>query len=195
MSLIKIATSEEIRKYRKMLGLTQKELALKSRVSQSLISRIENNDLDPRLSTIRKIVDALTLTKKNRTAADVMHSPVFTIDNKDTIKVAVDLMKQFSISQIPVTRRNKIIGSIREATILKQINKNSDPMTLFSRLVSDVMEEKYTKVLPSTLLNHVIYLLSQKDPAVLVVDDDENLLGIITKIDVISSAINFQMGV
>lgn len=192
VSLIKIATSDEIRKYRKTLGLTQKQLALKSGVSQSLISRIENNDLDPRLSTIRKIVDALTLTNKSRTAADVMHSPVLTVAHNVTIKRAVDLMKKYNISQIPITRKNKIIGSIREATLLNHITQTNTSRSLYSRLVSEVMEEKYAKVRPSTLLDHVIYSLSQGDPAVLVVDDDENLLGIITKIDVISSAIEFK---
>lgn len=195
VSLIKIATADEIRKYRKMLGLTQKQLASKSGVSQSLISRIENNDLDPRLSTIRKIVNALTLTKKSRTATDVMHSPVFTVEDNDTIKTAVDLMKKFGISQIPVLHRNKIIGSIREATVLNHITKNIDPESLFSRLVYEIMDDKHVKVQPATLLDRVIYLLSQGDPAVLVVDKDGVLLGIITKIDVISSAIEFDKGV
>jgi predicted transcriptional regulator len=171
-----------------MLGLTQKQLALKAGVSQSLVSRIENNDLDPRLSTIRKIVDALTLTKKSRTAEDVMHSPVLTIEHNVTINRAVDLMKKHGISQIPITRKNKIVGSIREATLLNHITKTTTSRSLFSRLVSEVMEEKYDNVRPSTLLDQVIYLLSRGDPAVLVVDDDENLLGIITKIDVVSSA-------
>ncbi|MHA2405163.1 MAG: CBS domain-containing protein [Candidatus Hermodarchaeia archaeon] len=192
MSLIKIATADEIRKYRKMLGLTQKQLASKSGLSQSLISRIENNDLDPRLSTIRKIVNALTLTKKSRIAADIMHSPVFTVEYNDTIKIAVNLMKKFGISQIPVLRRNKIIGSIREATVLNHITKNIDPDSLFSRLVYEIMDDKHAKVQPSTLLDHVIYLLSQGDPAVLVVDNEGTLLGIITKIDIISSAIEFE---
>jgi transcriptional regulator with XRE-family HTH domain len=40
-------------------GLTQTQLADKARVSQSLISKIENNNLDPGFSQVLRIANAL----------------------------------------------------------------------------------------------------------------------------------------
>jgi predicted transcriptional regulator len=53
------------------------------------------------------------------------------------------------------------------------------------------MESRFTTVNSLTPMEDVIYLLSQSEPAILVVDNDK-LVGIITKIDAISSAINMK---
>lgn len=75
--------------------LTQKELAERSGLSQSFISRIENITMDPRLSTIRKIIDAITSTHRDKIAAgDVMHSPVITVDASDAVRTGLNLTKQ-----------------------------------------------------------------------------------------------------
>ncbi|MFB6186868.1 MAG: helix-turn-helix domain-containing protein, partial [Halobacteriaceae archaeon] len=54
-----LPTSQDIREKRQSLELTQSELADLADVSQPLIARIENGDVDPRLSTLRKIINAL----------------------------------------------------------------------------------------------------------------------------------------
>ena len=191
MSSIELITAEDIRKYRKILKLTQKELAHKAGVSQSLIARIENKGIDPRLSTIKKIVDALAQNKEKRTAASVMNSPVITVDIKDSIRTTVDFMKKHNISQIPVLENNKIVGSIKETTILNHLMKKNDPDKAFSDLVYNVMEKRFMSVNLSTPLDDVIFFLSQNEPAVLVVDNSK-LIGIITKIDILYSNINLK---
>lgn len=52
---------EEIRKARISKGYTQANLALKSGMTQPQIARIENNDTQPRISTLIKISNALDL--------------------------------------------------------------------------------------------------------------------------------------
>ncbi|RLE74581.1 MAG: hypothetical protein DRJ44_07250, partial [Thermoprotei archaeon] len=54
-----LLTPKELRELRKRAGLTQKELARRAGVSQSLIARIESGSVDPRLSTLRRILQAL----------------------------------------------------------------------------------------------------------------------------------------
>ncbi len=54
-----IPSPEEIRRYRISLGLTQSELARRAKVSQSLIARIESGEIDPRVSTLKKILNCL----------------------------------------------------------------------------------------------------------------------------------------
>ena len=50
---------EEIKALRKKAKLTQQELAEKAGVSQSLIARIESGTVNPRLSTLIRIMKAL----------------------------------------------------------------------------------------------------------------------------------------
>ena len=50
---------ENIKKYRKQKGLTQKELASKVGVAASTITKYEKGDLEPSLDTIKKIANVL----------------------------------------------------------------------------------------------------------------------------------------
>jgi predicted transcriptional regulator len=120
-----------------------------------------------------------------------MHSPVITIDAKESVKRAVDIMEKHSISQMPVLKENRIIGGIREATIINCILRSGNPEKIFSGTIYSIMERKFPTVNPSTSIEEVVYMLSQDQPAVIVMNNNK-LIGIITKIDAISSAINFK---
>jgi len=51
-----------LREYRKKRGLTLRELAKRSRVHFVNLARIESGQLDPRLSTVVKIANALRVS-------------------------------------------------------------------------------------------------------------------------------------
>lgn len=53
---------ENIKKYRKQKGLTQKELASKVGVTASTITKYEKGDLQPNLDTIKEIAKALDIS-------------------------------------------------------------------------------------------------------------------------------------
>ena len=53
------AVFKQVREIRKQRGLTQVQLAQRIKNSQKLITRIENEEVDPRLSTLRKIAQGL----------------------------------------------------------------------------------------------------------------------------------------
>jgi len=54
-----IPTSEEIKKARKESGKTQWDLAHLTGISQSMIARIETGTVDPKTSTMKKLIAAL----------------------------------------------------------------------------------------------------------------------------------------
>jgi len=56
---MELPTPQDLRERRTALDLTQSALAEMAGVSQPLIARIEGGDVDPRLSTLRRIVAAL----------------------------------------------------------------------------------------------------------------------------------------
>lgn len=186
MSSIQIITADDLRRLRKRYGLTQKALAQKSGVSQSLISRIENKTVDPRLSTIRKIFEAIIyLQNKEGTARDVMHGPVITINALESVQKAIDLMKNNAISQLPVLKDNKIIGSIRESTLINRFSKSKNTETFFSSSVYNIMDEPFITVEPNITVDAVVDLLLKGNPAIIVLEQ-KKIIGIITKIDVLS---------
>jgi len=186
MSSIQIITADDLRRLRKRYGLTQKALALKSGVSQSLISRIENKTVDPRLSTISKIFEAIIfLQNKEGTARDVMHGPVITINALESVQKAIDLMKKNAISQLPVLKNNKIIGSIRESTLINRFSKSKNTETFFSSSVYNIMDEPFITVEPNITVDAVVDLLLKGNPAIIVLEQNK-IIGIITKIDVLS---------
>ena len=191
MSLIKLVNGEDIRRLRKMMGLTQKKLAKKAGVSQSLIARIEKNSVDPRLSTVRKILGALSLIKEGKIAKDVMHSPVITVKNTDTVRKAVELMRKHNISQLPVLKEKVIVGSVKESTIIHRIIRGGNIRKMFFTPIYNIMENPFITVNPSMGIDEVLSIMSSGHPAVLVIDK-ETLIGIITKIDVLSSTIRFD---
>lgn len=61
---MQLPTPEDLKKKRIELGLTQSDLAKRAGVSQPLIARIEMSDVDPRLSTVSKILGAFDEVKK-----------------------------------------------------------------------------------------------------------------------------------
>jgi putative transcriptional regulator len=54
-----MSIGSNVRKYRKLKGLTQKELARKVSISRSFLSEIENGKYDIRLSLLDKICEVL----------------------------------------------------------------------------------------------------------------------------------------
>jgi len=117
-----------------------------------------------------------------------MHSPVITVDYMDQIRTAIELMKKHGISQMPVLRGDKIVGSIQEATLIDRIVKSSNPERLFSTPIYNVMEKKFETVDFNSSITDLLNLLSRGEPAVLVIDK-EKPVGIVTKIDVLSSIV------
>lgn len=193
MSLIKLVSGEDIRRLRKMMGLTQKKLAKKAGVSQSLIARIEKNSVDPRLSTVRKILGALSLIKEGKIAKDVMHSPVITVKITDTVRKAVELMRKHNISQLPVLKEKVMVGSIKESTIIHRITRGGNIRKMFFTPIYNIMENPFITVNPSMGIDEVLSIMSSGHPTVAVIDKG-TLVGIITKIDVLSSTIHFDEG-
>ena len=186
-----LPTPEDIKRLRKKVGLTQTELAKLAGVSQSLIARIEKGTVDPRLSTLRRILEAIKLVemraKKAKSARDVMYSPVITIKSNEKVKKAIELMEKYAISQLPVVNDNGVpVGSITESTVLKKL-LSGDPEKIFQLKVEEIMEESFPTITPSTNIKDIQQLILKKYPAVLVMEKGK-IVGIITKIDLITGA-------
>ena len=184
----RLPTPEELRKMRIKAGLTQKEVARRAKVSQSLIARIERGSIDPRLSTLRKIVKVLeeALEKEGEVmVSTVMTTPVITVFEDDDVKTAAKIMWEKGISQIPVVdSRGRVIGTVYEDSLMK--------LLLFERRnkilelkISEIMDEPLPVLNEDEGITKAMRLLMEGFPAVLV-RRGSRVVGIITKSDIIA---------
>ncbi|MCJ7610189.1 CBS domain-containing protein [Candidatus Bathyarchaeota archaeon] len=181
-----MVTIEDLRRLRRSAGLTQKQLADKAGVSQSLIARIERGSVDPRFSTVNRILTALRAPVPTRNAKDLMSYPVEGVNAKETVRSAIEKMKRTGFSQLPVLIEGRVVGSLHESAILERIARSSNPEHVLSGVVYNLMDKPFTTVSPHEEINKVVEILSSGEPALLVVQDGLPL-GIITKIDVLAA--------
>lgn len=113
----------EISKKRKLMDLTQSELAKLSGVSQSLIAKLESGKIEPSYTKVKNIFETLNkLEVKNKIKADrIDYNKVVSVQDDELVSTAVILMKKYGYSQLPVLNRKQVVGSISEKTILTQI--------------------------------------------------------------------------
>jgi predicted transcriptional regulator len=181
-------TPQELRTLRKKANLTQKQLAARAGLSQALIARIEAGAVDPRVSTLKKILNVLNEVSSTKiTAKNIMHQPIITIDIEDTIGKAIETLWKHGISQLPVMNGDRIVGSLKEETILRKM-KDENVKDLLNTSVSSLIEESFPIVSIETDLDKVSRLLSAGSSAVLV-SEHGLMVGIVTKIDLIAKHI------
>lgn len=176
---------EDIKRLRKDASLTQVELARRARVSQSLIARIESGTVDPRTSTLRRILEVINESYTSKTpkitVSQVMCSPVISVRATDSVRTAIELMERHSVSQLPVTKGETLVGTVSEATVVRHLSSGEN---VFNSTVNEVMDDSLPVVPPSTGVDEASELMSRGYPAVLVVDKGK-MVGIVTKIDLI----------
>jgi predicted transcriptional regulator len=177
-------TPEELRTRREALGLKQTELARRAGISQSMVARIEAGNVDPRISTLNKIIVVLNSAEPRKIrAAQIMHTPVLSVQPQDAISRAVEIFEKNNISQLPVIERGVPVGCISESVIVKAIEQQRLHKThLF--FVRDFMEPGFPTVPPDMDVETVVNIL-QQNHAVLVVEG-RVVRGVITKHDLIS---------
>jgi cystathionine beta-synthase len=106
---------------------------------------------------------------------------VVSVDPDMSISSAIELMKQYNISQLPVIEGEKSVGSIREDTLLRMIMIKKE---MKHAKIKDVMEESFPTVNIGSDLKQVCQLLERGNPTLLVENQDK-IEGIVSRIDII----------
>lgn len=184
--LLRLPTGRELREKRLELGLTQKHVAEKAGISQPLVARIEKGGVDPRLSTLGRLVDVLNeaSTEKLPRAADLISGGIAWVNPGDPVRKAVQIMREGGFSQLPVMDRGKAVGICSEGKLIDLVRQTDDPKRVGRRKVSDIMGGAPPTVSPETPFSTLEGLLHDH-PAVVVVDEGR-AMGIITNSDLLS---------
>ncbi len=177
-----IPTPDDLKKIRLELNLTQHDLATRAGVSQPLIARIESGDVDPRLSTLRKISNAFDAARKERIEVrNIMHSPVIHTSSDSSIEDAAGIMEEHGFSQIPIIDSGVPVGSISTDQIVHSMT-DQDIKKVSHILVRNIMGESFPTVSPTSDANTVSRILEQH-PAVLVLEKGK-VVGVVTRHDI-----------
>lgn len=172
-------TGSLIKKLRIEAGLTQKKLAELAGVSQAHVAKIEHGKVDPRLSTINKILHVLVEGKQKK-CKDIMTKGVLFARPNDSIMKISDVMIHNAISQIPIIDRNEVLGTITEETIIRNLRSN-----LAEEEAKKVMDKPLPTVYEETSIDAIRPILEERQ-GVLVTRGKE-VVGIITRSDLLKT--------
>ncbi len=177
----------EVKRLRRALGLTQKELAKVAGISQSYLAKIELGKANPNYSTAMKVIEALQKAQeskiKDRTAEEVMTTGLIYVSPADTLRDAIVRMHENFISQLPVMDGDVVVGSISESTVVRAVANGKDLHKLYQIRVEEVMDPPFPIVDATTQVNVVASLLLFYN-AVLV-GKKGKVIGIITRSDIL----------
>ncbi|MBU4300564.1 CBS domain-containing protein [archaeon] len=170
----------KIGEIRKRIGLTQKQFANKSGVSQSMIAKIEAGRMDPSWSSVQKIEAFVSSFEKEKEldAKEIMVRKIISVDKRMAARKVIELMNKHTISQVPVLEGDNVLGIITESSIL---NKDLSDMEHLSAW--DLMIEPPPILSESAKISVVAYLL--KSYPLVLIKKGGLLKGLITKADLL----------
>ncbi|MEM1552329.1 MAG: CBS domain-containing protein [Candidatus Bathyarchaeia archaeon] len=174
-----VITGSMLRKLRIEAKLTQKKLAELVGVSQAHIAKIEQEKVDPRLSTVNKILKVLTEGKEVK-CRDLMTRGVLFARPEDSILKVSEIMVRHAISQMPVIDGRKVVGTITEESIIRKLGSN-----IANEKVRNVMDPPLPIVSEETSISVIRPLLERRQGVL--VARGKKVIGIITRSDLLKT--------
>jgi len=117
---------------------------------------------------------------------DVMTTNVVTVDKDVNLRHVLKLMKKHDITKIPVLEDKQLIGLITDNNIAYKLGSIKTKGIPASRLhASSVTDRNIEKISPDTEIKTILKKVGKSGPTMLCVTDNSNLLGVITKADLL----------
>lgn len=124
----------------------------------------------------------------HRTAADVMSAHVVTVAGSAGVGEALTLMRHWAVRHLPVTRDERFVGMVDDRMLAFALLSGDGWSSAVDRPVETVMMRYVPQVGPDTPMPRVANLLrSSRCDAVVVVDERDRLLGLVTMVDVVTA--------
>jgi acetoin utilization protein AcuB len=124
---------------------------------------------------------------------EYMKSPVFTVTPDTLINNALEMMREKHVRRLPVVEKGKLVGLVTRNILREAVPATPAPLTLWglhyelSRMkVRDVMITDVIAVHPDDKIKEVVALSEKHQIGTFpVVDDNGNLVGILTNTDLL----------
>jgi cystathionine beta-synthase len=124
---------------------------------------------------------------RKATVGDVLRSkeplpPMLAVDESDVVKNALDMLRRYEISQLPVMRGSAIVGSVNDVAVMQAVFDRAD---LIHKPVSEVMGRPFPALELDAEVDRAYKLLTLANAAILVTQNGSPV-GVVTRQDVIS---------
>jgi len=123
------------------------------------------------------------ITKAEDLIRDHIDKPLVTVRTEELVSHAIDRLRKYKISQIPVVDVDGFVGSVDETDLFRSYVEDKD---LAHKPIKSVMGKPYPVVKAATSIEEISKLINKDNQAVLV-DLGNGKYHIITKHDIISS--------
>jgi cystathionine beta-synthase len=164
-------------KYAKARNLAEKIIVFLCDSGNKYVSKIFNDDWmrengfledQPGLGTVRDILAAGPKRK------------IVTATPDSKVREVIDKLKTLGISQLPVVEGGKLRGIVAEVDLLRHLVSGHNTL---ESTIADLIESDYATVTPETKIELLQGVLA--DAKVAIVSENEEVVGIVTKIDLI----------
>lgn len=112
---------------------------------------------------------------------NVMSSPAICIDEKTTIKDAIDIMEKENLGFLPITKNDRLIGVVTDRDILLRSREYKKNAKISKIMTNDVL---YT-ISSHSPLHDAGKIMGEYKVRRLVVVDDDTITGVITSKDLL----------
>jgi cystathionine beta-synthase len=125
--------------------------------------------------------------KRTASVGDVLRSKqplpsMLWVSDDDVVRNALDLLRKYEISQLPVMRGTEIVGSVNDVAVMQAVFDQSD---LLHKPVSEVMGRPFPALETSAAIDSAYKLLTLANAAILVTEAGRPI-GVVTRQDIIS---------
>ncbi|QKF58758.1 HPP family protein [Aliarcobacter lanthieri] len=159
---------------------------------QDFSSELNKNQKNEFLNSYKKIASLDNLEPVYK-IKDIMTKDVMYATTNFTIAELYEFIKDKGVSQIPITAfGKKIIGIINKKIILTLIMNNIDDIeSVLKRKIEDVYLPEVLTADPESDVRHVVkVMLDLKIDAIPIVDENDILVGIVSKTDILKAVAN-----
>ncbi|MBL3520728.1 CBS domain-containing protein [Arcobacter lanthieri] len=159
---------------------------------QDFSSELNKNQKNEFLNSYKKIASLDNLEPVYK-IKDIMTKDVMYATTNFTIAELYEFIKDKGVSQIPITAfGKKIIGIINKKIILTLIMNNIDDIeSVLKRKIEDVYLPEVLTADPESDVRHVVkIMLDLKIDAIPIVDENDILVGIVSKTDILKAVAN-----
>lgn len=123
------------------------------------------------------------ITKAQDVIKDHIDKPLITVRTEELVSHAIDRMRKYKISQIPVIDTTGFVGSVDETDLFQSYVNDKN---VADKPIKDVMGKPYPVVKATTKIDEVSKLFTKENQAV-IVELENGKHHIITKYDIIGS--------
>ncbi len=124
--------------------------------------------------------------RRKDTVGDVLHAkrplpPLITVTEQQPVKEALDMLRRYEISQLPVMRGREVVGSINDVAVMQAVFDHAD---IVHKPIGDVMGRPFPSLEHDTEVTVAYKLLTMGNSAI-VVTQDAHPVGVVTRQDII----------